>query len=47
MRVTITYDDGQTRVRDATVELQDAMGGSSAMDQKVTDQDGRAEFKGA
>ncbi|MGZ4731194.1 MAG: tetratricopeptide repeat protein [Terriglobales bacterium] len=43
LRVTVTYD-GQTKVRDATVELQDGAGFSSAMDQKVTDQDGRVEF---
>lgn len=43
LRVTVTYD-GQVRARDATVELQDAVGFSTAMDQKVTDQDGRVEF---
>lgn len=43
LRVTVTYD-GQARVRDATVELQDAVGFSTAMDQKVTDQDGRVDF---
>jgi tetratricopeptide (TPR) repeat protein len=44
LRIIVTYEDGNTRVRDATVELQDAVGGSSAMDQKITDQDGQAEF---
>ena len=44
LRVMVVYDDGQTRVRDATVELQDAVGGTSAMAQRVTDQDGLAEF---
>lgn len=43
LRVTVTYD-GQTRVRDATVEIQDAVGFGSVMDQKITDQNGRAEF---
>lgn len=43
LRITVTYD-GQTRVRDATVELQDGLGFGTAMNQKVTDQDGRVEF---
>ena len=43
LRVTVTYD-GQSVVKGATVELQDGAGFSSAMNQKVTDQDGRAEF---
>lgn len=44
LRVTVTYDGQQVKTRDATVELQDAVGFSTAMDQKVTDQDGRVEF---
>jgi tetratricopeptide (TPR) repeat protein len=44
LRVTVTYDAQQVRVRVATVELQDAVGFSTAMDHKVTDQDGRVEF---
>ena len=44
LRIMVTYADGQTRVRDATVELQDAVGGASAMDQRVTDQNGQVEF---
>ncbi len=44
LRVLVTYDDGITRVRDATVELQDAVGGTSAMAQKNTSTDGLAEF---
>ena len=43
LRVTLT-DEGHNPIRDATVELQDAVGGSSAMDQRNTDQNGRAEF---
>ncbi len=44
LRVIVSYQDGQKKVRDATVELMDAVGGSSAMDRQVTDQDGRVEF---
>lgn len=44
LRVMVVYDDGQTRVRDAMVELQDAVGGASVQDQKLTDQDGLVEF---
>lgn len=44
LRVEVRYADGHERVRDAMVELQDAVGGSSAMSKKPTDQDGRVEF---
>lgn len=44
LRVEVSYADGHEKVRDATVELQDAVGGSSAMSSKLTDQDGRVEF---
>jgi len=44
LRVEVRYADNQETVRDATVDLQDAVGGSSAMDKKPTDQDGRVEF---
>jgi tetratricopeptide (TPR) repeat protein len=44
LRIVVTFDDGQTRVRDAMVEVQDAVGGSSVTDQQLTDQDGRVEF---
>ncbi|HVP43285.1 MAG TPA: tetratricopeptide repeat protein [Terriglobales bacterium] len=43
LRITVT-DEGHNEVRDATVELQDYLGGSSAMDQRNTDPNGRAEF---
>lgn len=44
LRIIVTYEDGRTRVRDATVEVMDAVGGSSAMSQKLTDQDGQVDF---
>ncbi len=44
LRIEVTYEDGQTKVRDATVELMDAVGGSSAANRLNTDTDGRVEF---
>ncbi len=44
LRVNVTYQGGQTKVNYATVELMDAVGGSSALDKQLTDQDGRVEF---
>ena len=44
LRVIVSYQGGQTKVSYATVELMDAVGGSSAMDKQLTDQDGRVEF---
>ncbi|MBZ5648386.1 MAG: tetratricopeptide repeat protein [Acidobacteriia bacterium] len=44
LRVIVTYDDGLTRVRDVTVELQDGVGGTSAMASQTTGTDGQAEF---
>jgi tetratricopeptide (TPR) repeat protein len=44
LRIEVSYAGSHEKVRDATVELQDAVGGSSAMDSKLTDQDGRVEF---
>ena len=44
LRVIVTYDDGRTRVRDASVEVMDAVGGSSAMSERLTNQDGQVEF---
>lgn len=43
LRVVVSYEDGLSKVRDATVELMDAVGGSSSL-HKFTDQDGRVEF---
>ncbi len=43
-RLRINVSDGSSPVRDATVELQDAVGGGSPSTQKMTDQDGRVEF---
>jgi tetratricopeptide (TPR) repeat protein len=44
LRVVVSYADGQDTVRNAEVELMDSVGGSSATDKKLTDQDGRVEF---
>src|SRR5216683_5987281 len=44
LRVIVSYQGGQTKVNYATVELMDAVGGSSALDKQLTDQDGRVEF---
>jgi len=44
LRVIVTYQGEQTKVNHATVELMDAVGGSSALDKQITDQDGRVEF---
>ncbi len=44
LRVVVFYEGGQERVRDVTVELQDGVGGTSAMASKLTDQDGQVEF---
>jgi tetratricopeptide (TPR) repeat protein len=44
LRVVVSYADGQDKVRDATVEVMDPVGGSSTTDRKLTDQDGRVEF---
>jgi len=44
LRVIVSYQGGPTKVQNATVELMDAVGGSSALDKQTTDQDGRAEF---
>ena len=44
LRVIVSYEDFQEKVNYATVDLMDPVGGSSAMDKKVTDQDGRVEF---
>lgn len=44
LRVIVSYQDSHAKVYQATVELMDAVGGSSAMDKHFTDQDGRAEF---
>ncbi len=44
LRVIVSYQGGQTKVSYATVELMDAVGGSSALDKQLTDQNGRVEF---
>ncbi len=44
LRVIVSYQGGPTKVQYATVELMDAVGGSSALDKQITDQDGRVEF---
>jgi len=44
LRVVVLYEDGQTRARDVTVELQDGVGGTSAMESKLTGPDGQVEF---
>jgi len=44
LRVVVTYQGGPTKVQNATVELMDAVGGSSALDKQLTDQNGRVEF---
>ncbi len=44
LRVIVSYQGGQTKVGYATVELMDAVGGSSALDKQLTDQNGRVEF---
>jgi len=44
LRIIVSYADGQEKVRDAMVELMDAVGGSSAMDKQLTDQNGQVEF---
>ena len=44
LRVIVSYAEGQEKVQFATVELMDSVGGSSVTNNKVTDQDGRAEF---
>jgi hypothetical protein len=44
LRLVVTYEDRLTKVRDATVELMDSVGNSSALNRKFTDQDGRVEF---
>lgn len=44
LQVIVNYGIGQDAVPYATVELMDSVGGSSAMDKKLTDRDGRVEF---
>ncbi len=45
IRIIVSYaDDMSAKVRDATVELMDPVGGSSEMDKKLTDQNGQVEF---
>ena len=44
LRVIVNYQGGHAKVQYASVEIMDAVGGSSAMDKKITDQDGRVEF---
>ena len=41
LRVDVTYQGGQTKVQNATVELMDAVGGSSAMDKQISKMDFR------
>jgi tetratricopeptide (TPR) repeat protein len=45
LRLMITIDNDSTKAANVTVELMDAVGMGSAMDQKVTDNDGRVEFR--
>jgi hypothetical protein len=44
VRIVVFYDDGRSPVRDAMVELMDAVGGTTSGSQKRTDPDGRVEF---
>ena len=45
LRVIVSYYDNiSEKVRNATVELMDPVGGSSAMDKKLTDESGQVEF---
>src|SRR3989442_335330 len=41
--VIVSYQGGQAKASYATVELMDAVGGSSALDKQLTDQNGRVE----
>src|SRR5215472_5365287 len=45
LRLTITIDGDAEKAAYATVELMDAVGSSSAMSQKLTDNDGRVMFQ--
>jgi tetratricopeptide (TPR) repeat protein len=44
IRIIVSYEDGQQKVRDADIELMDSVGGSSMMDRQKTNSDGRVEF---